>query len=264
MTPKPPRVLTFLAILILAGGCSISVKSNSTEYLPIPDIDIPYTSVWSSEADIDLFSRGAELVRAAMEAGNHTSSYSIAMTFPGYAEAITPLDGYESPKLPHTYRAGNIDNSRIDGATYFFHIAELSETPTEVTAEVCDDFDLTETTVSSNVRRHGFSWVVTLQNTTDIAGPPGIADADPASPDPRAHSIPDWNVFGTWKITRLITGGIHEHADVAHPACTKWWQQRHPGTFRIIDGYAISPAGEVPGRPVAVQYPEWIGPEHTE
>ncbi len=259
------RTALTLSLCVLACACS----NNAAEETPTtpqttPEQDVPYSQVWSAEPGIDLFDRGAELVRASVEAGNYAYRYSLDTTFPGYDAAVGgPFQFDENEILP-----GLVPNGRGDFEprphTARYHIATLTETPTEIVADVCDATDWPTSHPISESFRVGFAWVVHLRNTTDTPGLPGIPDADPDTADPRALRVPDWNVFGTWRISQLRTGG-RDWRGTAPPECTNWWLRRFPGSDVTPNGNVLTPAGTVvPGVPVAQQYPEWIGPSEPQ
>ncbi|MCK0093387.1 hypothetical protein MWU77_21640 [Rhodococcus sp. F64268] len=258
------RVLGLLSILVLlTPGCTNSPNPGAPEPSEPPaDPPLPFTNSWSAEPDIDLFSRGAELVRASIEAGIHASFFSVSESFPGYSDAI----GYQHVnynEIADTVARGRPRGGWISDLTYLYHIAEITETPTSIIAEVCDEPVTVDPYISDHRVKHGFSWIVALTNTGGAAGLPGVVDTDPDGSDPRARRVPDWNVFGAWNITQLRTGGRDASTAIAHPACTEWWLERHPGS-EVLGNYTFSPAGEIPGEPRLPQYPEWIGPSETQ
>lgn len=229
---------------------------------PTPEQNVPYSQVWSAEPGIDLFGRGAELVRASLEAGQYAALYSIGTTFPGYLESFGDRRRIDGSEIWTDLVPNGSGNGGAGPWTTRYHIADLTETPTEITAEVCDDEDKTTSVTRPEQSWVGFSWVVSLRNTGDTPGLPGIPDTSPETSDPRARRVPDWNVFDSWRITQLRTGG--RDRNTAAPACTDWWLQRYPGST-TVDGYVHIPAGTVtPGLPVAQQYPEWIGPAQPQ
>lgn len=201
---------------------------------------------------------------------NLRSYYSLGTTFPGYRDAVGgPLHFDDAEILPALVPNGRGGDNELGLWTDHYHIASLTETPTEIVADVCDYRQRpTEVTKSSNAQV-GFPWVVHLRNTTDTPpGLPGIPpDTDPDTSDPpRALRVPpDWNVFGRWQITKLHAGG-RDWKGTAPEECTNWWLQRFPpGSNATDDGNVLVPAGTVvPGVPVAQQYPEWIGPSEPQ
>lgn len=252
-------LLILVAILLLpVTACAADDYSDDAEKPDESVVEaIPYTSSWSAEPHIDLFDRGSELVRAAIEGGRHASFYGVYESYPGYVEALGYPD-FSIADITGIVSKGNPGRGPISPSTYWYHIADITVTAEEITAEVCDDRTLA---VPSEARgRHGHAWVVTLQNTTDSPGLPGLPDLDPQSADPAVHRVPDWNVYGSWKITRLRTGGQNPRENIPHPACTQWWLSRHPDTVKVFDNYTYTPVGDVAAVPVAPQFPEWIGP----
>ncbi|MEE2056069.1 hypothetical protein [Rhodococcus artemisiae] len=250
------RPLTVISMLLFLGGCtqpSSSIHSPAT-----PELQIAYTNSWSAEPSIDLFSRGSELVRASLEAGWQTSNYTFEDSFPGYREAIG-YPGKVNRDITWIVQSENTEKNRVGEFTARYHITELIESPTEITANVCEDFVYAETKTYDTPARHGFSWTVALRNTSDTPGLPGIVDTDPDEHDPRARRTPGWDVFGTWKITRLTPDSLDNEQNLADPACTTWWLTNHPDTLRVVDHFTFRPPGTVPGVPRTPQYPEWIG-----
>lgn len=249
---------------LLTAGCSTTTDTHieQTPTTP-PDPELPYTNHWSAEPGIDIFDRGPELVRASLEAGQYAAFFSVHRSFPGYRDAIGYPDKYSLQTVTDIVVSGRPGSGRISPLTYHYHIADITETSDTITAEVCAERVTVETRTSERGERHGFSWMVSLTNTDDTPGLPGIADTDPDRSDPRARRVPDWNVFGTWNITQLRTGGRDASTATAHPACTDWWLGRHPGSD-VRNNYTFAPAGEIPGQPRLPQYPEWIGPSHPE
>lgn len=223
-----------------------------------PDVDAPFTHVWSGEPGIDLLGRGSELVRAALEAGNLAYYYRFGNSFEGYADAVgAPFDFDSSEIWDHQVHPGS-DSNEPPRVTYRYHIANLIESPTEITADICEETVGAESYISPGGWPSGFEWTVTLRNAGETSGLPGIPDTDPDGHDPRSRRVPDWNVFGSWEIVQMRTGG-RDRVN-AHPRCTDWWLERYPSS-ELIDGFVYPTEGVgVPGGPVAQQYPEWIGP----
>ncbi|MFD6893275.1 hypothetical protein ACFWB0_01835 [Rhodococcus sp. NPDC060086] len=254
------RITIALSIGTLIGGCATPQDPDPADVLEaLSDFQPSYTSSWSAETGIDLFSRGAELVRASLEAGWQTSMYTFKDSFPGYREAID-YPHNTNRDITWGVQTENTANDRVGEFTTYYHITELSESPTEVTASICKDIVNTEPVIYDSPTRHGYSWTVALRNTSDTPGLPGIVDTDPDNHDPHARRTPDWDVFGTWKITRLTPDSLDTERNVADPACTTWWLANHPDTLRVVDNFTFRPPGTVPGVPRAPQYPEWIGP----
>ncbi|MFZ2528416.1 MAG: hypothetical protein WAX14_12285 [Rhodococcus sp. (in: high G+C Gram-positive bacteria)] len=254
-----------LVLVLLASACS------TTDSGPVPDTtarppeqSVPYSQVWSAEPGIDLFSRGAELIRASVEAGNYASYYSLGTTFPGYSDAVGGPMRFDRDKILPALVPDGRGSNEPKPRTIRYHIATLVESPSELIADVCDRREHPTERTASSTSPVGFAWVVKLSNSAGRPGRPGIPDADPDSSDPRALRVPDWNVFGEWRITELHAGGRNWTGSAPHE-CTDWWLQRSPGSYSIPDGNVLMPAGAViPGAPVAPQYPEWIGPDASQ
>ena len=104
--------------------------------------------------------------------------------------------------------------------------------------------------------------VVELANSEAASETPGIPDANPEKPDPSAHRPPTWDVFGSWKIEKLRVIEPTQLPD----GCAQWWRQQFPGSFQKPGSNVVRvPADvQIPTQPVAVQYPEWIGPGKTD
>lgn len=258
------RIAITVTLAALVSSCTTQPNSHAPgDRDTPPDFEPIYTSSWSAEPGIDLLSREAELIRATFESSWQTEMYSITNSFPGYREAI----GYPHPSIQNIVRgadAGNTDWDQVSKHTIRYHITELIETPTDITASICDDIVYTETTTNDHITRHGLSWTASLHNTADTPGLPGIADTDRANHDPRARRTPDWNVFGTWRITHLIPQSLNMEKHVAEPACTAWWLANHPDTLKVDGNTTFRAAGVVPGTPLAPQFPEWIGPAEVD
>ncbi|WP_432793887.1 hypothetical protein [Rhodococcus ruber] len=248
-----------VALLAFTAGCGDRTPEDPRP-VPVPEPPVAYTHVWSADPDIDLSSRGAELVRAAVEAGLRTFNYGTKFTFPGYFDAIgAPYDFDHAEVWDHLVRPGPVDPPQWR-ATYFMHLTALSATATEVTGAVCEYGVGTEPGEEYSVYPLRMVRAVTLRNTADTPGAAGIPDTDAEGHDPRAAIAPDWNVFGTWKIVQLRTGG--PNWDIPD-TCTAWWHERFP-TFELHDGLLSPPPGfQPPTMPVAQQYPEWIGPANA-
>ncbi|MGN5240185.1 hypothetical protein [Rhodococcus sp. SJ-3] len=184
-------------------------------------------------------------------------------SFPGYREAIGYPDNADRD-IAAGVQSGNTEENRVGEFTVNYHITELIESHTEVTANVCDDIVHAETIDHDRITGHGFSWTVSLHNTADTPGLPGIVDTDRANHDPRARRTPNWNVFGTWKITRFTPQGLNAAPGGADPACKSWWLANHPDALNIDSDYTFRAPGVVPGVPRAPQYPEWIGPSEPQ
>ena len=72
-------------LLLLASGCD-SESDAPTDRTTQPDV--LYSNVWSADSDVDLFSRGAELIRATYEAGIYATYVGADDSYPGYRGAV--------------------------------------------------------------------------------------------------------------------------------------------------------------------------------
>lgn len=257
-----------IAVALALGALLSSCASPENSYLvdgieTRPDLAPSYTNSWSAAPGIDLFSRGGELVRASLEASMQTTLYSQKKSFPGYREAIGYPDNADRD-ITWDVESGMDRKDKGGEFTIRYHITELIESPTEITASICDDTVHTETIINRDITNHGVSWTVSLRNTADTPGLPGIVDTDPNNHDSRARRTPDWNIFGTWEIVRLVPRGLNTVVNSAEPACTNWWLANHPDTLKVGSNYTFRAPGVVSGTPRAPQYPEWIGPSEPQ
>ncbi len=144
------------------------------------------------------------------------------------------------------------------------YIADFATTDSRVAATVCSYELFSEPRPNITLNPLNAAFRVELERTAADPGQPGIPDTDPAQQDARANRVPTWNVFEGWKITKLhylrrLDG------DVIPQGCTDWWQQQFPAFAANASGNLVPPPGfEPPTMPVAVQYPEWIGPANSE
>lgn len=188
------RIAITVTLAALVSSCTTQPNSHAPgDRDTPPDFEPIYTSSWSAEPGIDLLSREAELIRATFESSWQTEMYSITNSFPGYREAI----GYPHPSIQNIVRgadAGNTDWDQVSKHTIRYHITELIETPTDITASICDDIVYTETTTNDHITRHGSH------------GPPPCTTqptprASPASPTPTVQTMilaPDAPPTGTF------------------------------------------------------------------
>ncbi|MFC0454724.1 hypothetical protein ACFSUH_27655 [Rhodococcus jostii] len=248
------------ATLILASGCGTSSRIEPSPAPTPQDREVLYSNVWSADQGIDLFGRGAELVRASYEAGDYTAFVGLENSYPGFGRAVGGEANHGDPAIEYFMTSLEAEQSAQAPGTSFAHITAYESTETSVSATVCNYqlFPQNGTNISLNPLNMAFR--VELERTDDDPGRPGVPDADAAEQDPRAHRVPTWNVFEGWKVTKLhylrrLNG------DVIPQGCTDWWQQQFPAFAPNASGNLVPPAGfEPPTMPVAVQYPEWIGP----
>ncbi|WP_405166541.1 hypothetical protein OG203_16470 [Nocardia sp. NBC_01499] len=251
-------LLACLAVATVGTGVSACDQEEPSK--PDPS----YSNVWSADHGIDLFSRGAELIRAAHESGWIVSHVGINNAYSGYREALAPPDNDHNMDVLFTEVAPDesAEYWLQTKETHHSHITAYSADDKTVTATVCR-YVVPEDSVGasgSDLRDFTSNMSVVdirLENATGNAGKPGIADRDPNQHDPAAHRPPRWNVFGDWKITK-----IKKNLDSDPEGCRTWFQQQIPGLIAEPDSKTLklSPTVQIPPQPVAVQYPEWIGP----
>ena len=254
--------VTVAAAAILASGCAPSVggEPGAAEQEPT----ILYTNVWSANPGINLMQRGPELVRAAYEAADYTRFVGQAHSFPGYPAAVGGPARQGNPDKEEFFTWLEPGEDEQIPLTNFAHITSYEESGPDIGATVCSYNLHADPGTNLSVEGLNIAFRVELERTADDPGQPGVPDTDPAQQDPRAHRVPTWNVFEGWKITKLhylrrLNG------DVIPQGCTDWWQQQFPAFAPNASGNLVPPAGfEPPTMPVAVQYPEWIGPANSE
>lgn len=232
---------------------------------PAADPEILYSNVWSADRGIDLFSRGAELVRATTEAGEYTSFVGIKNSYPGYDHAVGGPARHQNPDKSEVATWLEPIDSHQSPRSNFRHITAFSATDTTVSAVVCGYS--VNPTAAENITLNPLSDAqqIELANTGSSPGLPGIADNDPVHQDPSAHRPPDWNVFGAWRVTKIRNIQLAPGETIPQ-GCTDWWHQQFP-TFTKVSDYNIltpPPGFQAPTQPVASQYPEWIGPARPE
>ncbi len=250
--------ITFM--LVGAAGCS-STKTPPNSENSKQEPAISYTHVWSADQGIDLFSRGAELIRGTFEAGYLTQFVGVGKSYPGYTEAVGEPASWRDENKSERWVWSEPDPyvKMIKPGTYYSHIVNYSASDTQITADVCS-YGLSV----AHSSHPDSPWVlddsaqVQLTNIGNTPGLPGIPDDDPAGHATSGHRSPNWNIFDSWHVTR-----IKKYADGAIPAaCADWWIQQFPTFSRSPDGNFVTspPDFQIPIHPVAVQYPEWIGP----
>ncbi|MGW6655492.1 hypothetical protein [Rhodococcus sp. NPDC055024] len=235
-----------------SGGGSPAVSPDVATVSPLP-----YTTVWSADPGIDLFGRGAELIRATKESVDSAYAAGMEYAYPGYLDAVRDIDSKISPANPRFHTDGRANDGNV--YTWFRHIIDYSDSSNSVSATVCSYRLYQEPRKSDSSMVLSDSAQITLANTAELPGKPGIIDTDVEGHDPRAQRTPVWNVFGNWK----ITGYTSILSNAISQGCIDWWKQEFPTFTLDTQGSraVLPPPGYVmPTMPLAVQYPEWIGP----
>ncbi len=254
---KTGVVVFAAALLTVSCGTTDDSPPTTATTSPRLDLELLNSNVWSADPGVDLFSRGAELVRAAVEAGDITLFAGIEASFPGYAAAINgprkvgddAIDSEfvsESETLPQSKR------------TEYLHITSYAEEGRTVSANVCRFYLRAEPVSGAEANDHTFCEGVTLENSSADPGAVGQRDESVTEHAPQAQRLPTWNVFGTWKIKKLK---LLSFADIPD-SCIDWWRQQFPMLTQIgiTKSFGANPESPPPIMPVAVQYPEWIAP----
>ncbi|MBF6331851.1 hypothetical protein [Nocardia transvalensis] len=244
-------------------GCSHAPESREpddprpTRTVRYPEIN--YSYVWSTGPSANLTDRSEELVRASFEAWTYAYFVGPDQSYPGFDRAISKAVQANDPKVGFLRGLASQDPARKPAPrTIFAHIADLSATSTDVTAVTCWYFVAADRDAPQQEKWLTRAVKIGLHNSTATPGNPGIPDTDPDHADPRAHMPPTWDVFGTWNVTEL--NGVWPN-EIPAPGCTPWWHERFPDFAVQPDGTLDAPPGwQPPMMPVAVQYPEWIGP----
>ncbi|MGC0366839.1 hypothetical protein ABH922_004823 [Rhodococcus sp. 27YEA15] len=254
---KGLRISLLLLSTVTLVGC-VPDAQNGENNISVPPPRIEYANVWSAQDGFDLFSRGSELIRATREAGYMSFTLGIEKSFPGYESLIQDGLSNRESELNSVFKGGRSPAGQSP-VTNYFHIVDLVESDHSVSATVC--LYTIQSIENSSDRGEVFSTAtyISLENSEASPGPPGLIDRDIAAHDAAAKFPPDWNVFGTWRAEqlRVLT------ADEVPRGCTQWWSERFPEYVkRTPDSRTlVPPEGYVPPvMPVAVQYPEWIGP----
>ena len=241
-----------MTVTLIATGCGWFGTDKALHRVgPQPR----YSEIWSADPSIDLFDRGAELVRAAVEAATYTRFAGLRQTFPGFEDAIDT----ERQRRRGSYVDLISPRGRASlglPRTDFNHITELSVSDSYLSAIVCNyvifdspqpDYDPGPGVVAIKVR---------LSNPSKDPGQPGTPDRRREVADSPGGYVPDWNVFGPWRVEELDL-----EYERLPDGCASWFQARYPMSVRRGENDMSAPLGTIaPTMPVGIHYPEWIGP----
>lgn len=253
-----PWAVAFFSVALVGS----QVYACATKPAP-PESDIPYANIWSADAGVDLFARGAELIRASHESAWLVKNGGLSRAYSGYREALVDI-GNES-KMEYFFTQTEKGTEGPDwvkdaNENFYNHITAYSADDKTVTATVCryvvPTKGLEKGQTQSNILTLDMSVVdIRLENSSSQPGKAGIANRDPATHDPAAHRPPGWNVFGTWKITR-----ISRNRDFDPEGCKAWFKQQLPDLREVPESklLKVPDSFEIPPRALAAQYPEWI------
>ncbi|MFD0926485.1 hypothetical protein [Williamsia deligens] len=223
---------------------------------------MPWSNVWSASTGIDLFTRGAELVRASVEAGLLAKAHGPDHSFVGYQQAIGPLDfSYGDPRLRNKnfgYATEGFDPSVPEFSVIYYRLTELRSDASSIDAKVCS-YGLTP--YPSEAGKYLFRAVfVTLEKAANAsAGTSGVKDSGTYATGEKGRA-PTWNVFAPWSITQLRSVEAQE----IPASCAAWWGSVFPDAVKSsTSNQMVRPSGG-PIAPDVPQYPRWIGPSDTE
>ena len=251
-----------LLTLFLTAACETSLEADPAPSTATQDPPILYSNVWSADAGIDLFGRGAELVRGIREAAEYSYFVGLNNSYPGYSDAVGGPAGRNNPNIDEVMARSDPRSSRQERSTVFRHITAYTAADRTIKATVCEYRVFPEPgRTDAPPNSDGFSLSdaieVDLENNSNSPGLPGIADSSFDARDSRAHRPPTWNIFGTWTVNKLRV----VPAQSIPQGCMDWWHQQFPTFTQRSDAHILSapPGFQVPVQPVAIQYPEWIG-----
>ncbi|WP_157124749.1 hypothetical protein [Nocardia pseudovaccinii] len=247
-----------IAVLVLSAGCATSQDANTTPPTPTrTNLELINADVWSADPGVDLFSRGAELVRATVESGDLTLFGGISAAFPGYSSAFDVPHDASNYDIETTFYS---DSKTLpqQRRTEYLHITSYAADSKRVSAVVCRFYTRPESIPGEENSAHTFCEGVVLENGGVDAGKPGLRDEAAETGTPNGSRVPAWNVFGTWKIKKIKLLGGDETPD----SCFTWWGEKFPYLTRVGSRrfYEVVPGATMPTAPLATSYPEWIGP----
>ncbi|MDI9917193.1 hypothetical protein [Rhodococcus sp. IEGM 1379] len=259
-------VLSISAVVIVSGcGLSNSDVGEASDKVPAFDNFAPH--IWSADTDIDLFSRGSELLRAAFEAGYYWSVIEeVDDFFPGYTKAL----GSDRDVFGNTRFETRSEFLDPVGQTLFAHITDYSATDSTVSGTICKYWISTSEGINGSVHPPTAAYRIELENQGEGPGLPGVVDSDPEL-GAISDRTPSWDVFGSWKIRSGswlfgTSGRSGADGEGVPPGCHDWWLQQFQGlTYESpTDQFRSQPEGFVaPVMPLGVQFPGWIGPANV-
>ena len=247
---------------VFLGGCASAEPTRSAPLSSAAsvatDADVAWSNVWSAGPGVDLFSRGAELVRASLEAGYLAQARGINRTFPGYREAIGPQPRYDDPQARaknYGYVPVGFEPRDIGLTVLNYHLVDLVQTADRVSGTVCS-YGLAPRPTDRSKFLYDAYLVALTKNGESPPGLPGVVDTRNNFPQ-REGKVPTWDVFAPWTIERLQIG---EASDVPS-TCTAWWQSVFPDAVKRPNSNQMTRSAPGPvAPPDARQYPRWIGP----
>lgn len=259
-------VACLAATVAVIAGCANAepaetAPSSSTASVAA-DADVAWSNVWSAGPGVDLFSRGAELVRASLEAAYLAQARGIDKTFPGYRAAIGPQPEYGDPQaraknygyVPAGYEPRNIGLTVLN-----YHLVDLVQTADRVSGTVCS-YGLAPRPTERSKYLYDAYLIALSKKDGSPSGVPGVVDTRNNFPQ-RQGKVPTWDVFAPWTINRIQIG---EASDVP-ASCTDWWRSVFPDAVKRPNSNQMTRSAPGPIAPAnARQYPRWIGPSTTQ
>lgn len=251
-----------VTVFLLVSGCGSKPPVPEQDARP----DVLYSNVWSADSDIRLLDRGPELVRATYEASIYATFVGADDSYPGYRGAVGGPTSRGNVDKREYFTWRKPEGTQQLPRTDFNHITSYSETDTRISAVVCSYYLFPDNRDNPSFEPLGAATTIELDRTTEVPlGAPGIPDQSPSDAGGPDARMPTWDVFGGWKIRRIVdidtlSGGVNPDG------CVNWWQQQFPMfTSKSPQNVLSKPDGFVPPtQPIAVQYPEWIGPAKPE
>jgi hypothetical protein len=239
MVTKATGYIIGLCTVLVLAGCSSEPKGPPTSVAaqPVADESVFWSSIWSAEPGIDLFSREAELVRGTVEAGYLAQAYGVSQSFPGYHNALggEKLPGDPRLREPINWAyapPGRAPSPAESQKALYYHFVELKYLYVGV--------------------------AVTLTNSADSPGRPGIVDDQKSTTT--IGKIPTWDIFAPWRITQS-----HFIETESIPAlCTDWWIAEFPDAIQDPGRNSVHLPRPAPAASDDVQYPKWLGPANSE
>ncbi len=129
------RVVSAVFAMMCVAGSSSCGDGGPEAPVEVPVREFPYATVWSAGSGVDLFARGAELIRAAEEAATYTFVAGADAQYPGYFAAVRDSDIGLFPADPD-FRTEN-GKYYQDRYTWFRNIVDYSADADRVSGTVC-------------------------------------------------------------------------------------------------------------------------------
>ncbi|MHA7653389.1 hypothetical protein ACX9NE_16950 [Mycobacterium sp. ML4] len=258
------RLLLDVVTIVAAAGCSSGPAQLQAGPTTVEQLHPQFSHVWTAAAQIDVFSRPAELVRATREALELTNIYGPDKTFPGYLVATggPRFPGDANYQFNTTQSSPGYVEIGKSPRTQYLYIAELtiSADHKNIEAIVCGyTIAAPQNTTGLNPNTLRDARRIELSGPASDTQPTSLVDDHPDRVDPRAEMPPSWNVFQSWHITKLVD---FEPAGI--PArCGDWWHSQLPYLWRppgenFLNPPPDDPTFQMPREPVKPQFPEWI------